>query len=80
MNHKTNVINCMILLCSNSWVLFDLHSLPSDVAETVYSVGAQRHEGWGYLLDKYSHSLSEVEKDKILDALSNSKDSDKLSR
>ncbi|XP_023658852.1 endoplasmic reticulum aminopeptidase 2 [Paramormyrops kingsleyae] len=55
-------------------------SLPSDVAETVYSVGAQTHEGWGYLLDKYSHSLSEAEKDKILDALSSSKDSDKLSR
>uniref|UniRef100_A0A8C9TAW6 Aminopeptidase n=1 Tax=Scleropages formosus TaxID=113540 RepID=A0A8C9TAW6_SCLFO len=55
-------------------------SLPTDVAETVYSVGAQRNEGWTFLLEKYCHSLSGAEKSKILGALSSSKDLDKLSR
>ncbi|MBN3319735.1 ERAP2 aminopeptidase, partial [Atractosteus spatula] len=55
-------------------------SLPTDVTETVYSVGAQRPEGWTYLLDKYLVSLSGTEKHKILGALASSRDSEKLSR
>ncbi|KAL4630054.1 endoplasmic reticulum aminopeptidase 2 [Arapaima gigas] len=54
-------------------------SLPTDVAATVYSVGAQTNEGWAFLLEKYRHSLSAAEKSKMLEALSKSKDLDKLS-
>ncbi|XP_036383527.1 endoplasmic reticulum aminopeptidase 2-like [Megalops cyprinoides] len=65
----------------NSWVKSNSSiSLPTDVAETIYSAGAQDNEGWSYLLEIYRVSLSEAEKDKILGALASSKDSDKLSR
>ncbi|XP_047447734.1 endoplasmic reticulum aminopeptidase 2 [Mugil cephalus] len=55
-------------------------NLPTDVVETVYSVGAQDDHGWTSLLDKYKTSLSEAQKHKILFALTSSKDKDKLQR
>lgn len=53
-------------------------SLPTDVAETVYSVGAQDDHGWASLLHTYKISLSEAQKHKILFALTTSKDTNKL--
>lgn len=53
-------------------------SLPTDVAETVYSVGAQDDHGWPSLLHTYKISLSEAQKHKILYALTSSKDTSKL--
>lgn len=55
-------------------------SLPADVAETVYSVGAQEDTGWASLLQTYTHSLSETHKRKILSALASSRDTNKLTR
>uniref|UniRef100_A0A8C7ZHD9 Aminopeptidase n=1 Tax=Oryzias sinensis TaxID=183150 RepID=A0A8C7ZHD9_9TELE len=59
---------------------FQLVSLPTDVAETVYSVGAQHDHGWNSLLDTYKISLSEAQKNKILQALTSSRDTEKLQR
>nr|XP_004544542.1 endoplasmic reticulum aminopeptidase 2 [Maylandia zebra] len=53
-------------------------NLPTDVAETVYSVGAQDDHGWASLLHTYKISLSEAQKHKILYALASSKDTSKL--
>uniref|UniRef100_A0A8B9I1H5 Aminopeptidase n=1 Tax=Astyanax mexicanus TaxID=7994 RepID=A0A8B9I1H5_ASTMX len=53
-------------------------SLPSDVTETIYMVGAQDDSGWHYLLEKYGVSMSEAEKCKILSALASTRDSNKL--
>lgn len=65
----------------NSWLLlYKLYSLPTDVSETVYMVGAQDDSGWAYLLEKYGVSMCETEKSKFLSALASSKDSKKLSR
>uniref|UniRef100_A0A3P8VTF6 Endoplasmic reticulum aminopeptidase 2 n=1 Tax=Cynoglossus semilaevis TaxID=244447 RepID=A0A3P8VTF6_CYNSE len=55
-------------------------NLPTDVAQTVYSVGAQDNHGWKTLLRTYNFSLSEVLKDKILHALCHSTDISKLER
>lgn len=55
-------------------------SLPTDVSETVYMIGAQDDSGWAYLLRKYGVSMCETEKIKFLSALANSRDSEKLSR
>lgn len=55
-------------------------NLPTDVAETVYSVGAQDDHGWTSLLHTYSVSLSGAQKHKILYALTCSKDTNKLRR
>ncbi|XP_019956414.2 endoplasmic reticulum aminopeptidase 2 [Paralichthys olivaceus] len=55
-------------------------NLPTDVAETVYSVGAQDDHGWASLLHTYNISLSEALKSKILFALTCSKDTSKLER
>ncbi|KAK1176497.1 endoplasmic reticulum aminopeptidase 2-like isoform X1 [Acipenser oxyrinchus oxyrinchus] len=55
-------------------------SLPTDVIEAVYSIGAQSAEGWAYLLEKYQVSMSGAEKNKILGALTSSKDTGKLLR
>lgn len=55
-------------------------SLPTDVVETVYSVGAQDDHGWSALLQAYTVSHSETHKDKILSALASSKDKGKLHR
>lgn len=55
-------------------------SLPSDVTETVFTVGAQEHEGWEYLLEKYSTSMSEAQKNKILSAIATSRNLTKLTR
>ncbi|MEQ2239505.1 hypothetical protein ILYODFUR_005125, partial [Ilyodon furcidens] len=54
--------------------------LPTDVAETVFSVGAQDDYGWTSLLHIYKISLSEAQKKKILFALATSRDTDKLQR
>uniref|UniRef100_A0A671VTK6 Aminopeptidase n=1 Tax=Sparus aurata TaxID=8175 RepID=A0A671VTK6_SPAAU len=59
---------------------FQLVTLPTDVAETVYSVGAQDDYGWASLLHTYNISLSAAQKSKILFALTCSKDTDKLQR
>uniref|UniRef100_A0A8C1VA37 Aminopeptidase n=1 Tax=Cyprinus carpio TaxID=7962 RepID=A0A8C1VA37_CYPCA len=65
----------------NSWVESNgAISLPTDVSETVYMVGAQDESGWAYLLEKYGVSMCETEKSKFLSALASSKDSEKLSR
>ncbi len=65
----------------NSWlVLYKIYSLPTDVSETVYMVGAQDDSGWAYLLEKYGVSMCETEKRKFLSALASSKDSKTLSR
>lgn len=53
-------------------------NLPTDVLETVYSVGAKTTAGWNYLLEQYELSRSGAEKDKILYALSKSKLREKL--
>ncbi|XP_076854128.1 endoplasmic reticulum aminopeptidase 2 [Brachyhypopomus gauderio] len=55
-------------------------SLPTDVMETIYMVGAQDDSGWNYLLEKYTVSMSASEKSKILSALASNKDSRKLQR
>uniref|UniRef100_A0A3Q3JAP8 Aminopeptidase n=1 Tax=Monopterus albus TaxID=43700 RepID=A0A3Q3JAP8_MONAL len=55
-------------------------NLPTDVAETVYSVGAQDDHGWASLLHTYNISLSEAQKKKILFALTCSRDTNKLQR
>uniref|UniRef100_A0A8C2H0G8 Aminopeptidase n=1 Tax=Cyprinus carpio TaxID=7962 RepID=A0A8C2H0G8_CYPCA len=54
----------------NSWVESNgAISLPTDVSETVYMVGAQDDSGWAYLLEKYGVSMCETEKSKFLSAL-----------
>lgn len=55
-------------------------SLPTDVAETVYSVGAKDDHGWTSLLHIYNVSFSEAQKGQILFALSCSTDPNKLHR
>uniref|UniRef100_A0A8C0J978 Aminopeptidase n=1 Tax=Chelonoidis abingdonii TaxID=106734 RepID=A0A8C0J978_CHEAB len=55
-------------------------NLPADVLKTVYSVGAQKIAGWNYLLKQYSLSMSGAEKNKILYALTTSKDCEKLTK
>ncbi|KAG7243208.1 hypothetical protein INR49_014810 [Caranx melampygus] len=55
-------------------------NLPTDVAETVYSVGAQDDHGWNALLHTYNISLSAAQKHKILFALTRSRDASKLER
>lgn len=57
-----------------------VYSLPTDVAETIYTVGAQDNNGWHYLLEKYALSISAAEKSKILSALTSNKDPNKLLR
>ncbi|XP_040010465.1 endoplasmic reticulum aminopeptidase 2 [Xiphias gladius] len=55
-------------------------NLPTDVLETVYSVGAQDDHGWASLLHTYNTSLSAAQKHKILFALTCSRDTSKLER
>ncbi|CAJ1068862.1 endoplasmic reticulum aminopeptidase 2 [Xyrichtys novacula] len=55
-------------------------NLPTDVAKTVYSVGAQDDHGWASLLHTYNISLSAAQKSKVLSALTRSKDTNKLHR
>lgn len=64
----------------NRFICCGFSSLPTDVTETIYSIGAQEDEGWSFLLEKYQFSFSEAEKGKILAALTTSKATDKLSR
>ncbi|KAK1893011.1 Endoplasmic reticulum aminopeptidase 2 [Dissostichus eleginoides] len=55
-------------------------NLPTDVAETVFSVGAQEDHGWASLLHTYNISSSAAQKGKILFALTCSRDTNKLHR
>ncbi|KAM9858781.1 endoplasmic reticulum aminopeptidase 2 [Aulostomus maculatus] len=55
-------------------------NLPTDVAETVYSFGAQDDHGWDSLFHAYNTSLFAAQKDKILFALTSTKDTNKLQR
>ncbi|KAF3695860.1 Endoplasmic reticulum aminopeptidase 2 [Channa argus] len=55
-------------------------NLPTDVAVTVYSVGAQDDHGWASLLHTYNISISAAQKQKILFALTCSRDTNKLQR
>uniref|UniRef100_A0A4W6GA61 Aminopeptidase n=1 Tax=Lates calcarifer TaxID=8187 RepID=A0A4W6GA61_LATCA len=55
-------------------------NLPTDVAETVFSVGAQDDHGWASLLHTYNISLSAAQKQKILFALTCSRNTSKLER
>ncbi|XP_051978838.1 endoplasmic reticulum aminopeptidase 2-like [Xyrauchen texanus] len=65
----------------DNWVESDgTISLPTDVSETVYMIGAQHDSSWTYLLEKYGISMCETEKSKFLSALANSKDSENLLR
>ncbi|CAL8248279.1 unnamed protein product [Merluccius merluccius] len=55
-------------------------SLPTDLTETIYSVGAQDDQGWEALLHTYTVSHSETHKRKILSAMGSSRDTSKLNR
>ncbi|XP_035494571.1 endoplasmic reticulum aminopeptidase 2 [Scophthalmus maximus] len=55
-------------------------NLPTDVAVTVYSVGAQDDHGWASLLHTYKNSLSAAQKHKFLFALTCSRDTSKLEK
>lgn len=79
---KTVAIVC-ISEFHNSNVPFDMCvylSLPTDVAETVYSVGAKDDRGWASLFHMYNISLSEAQKNQIMFALTCSTDPNKLKR
>ncbi|XP_075871276.1 endoplasmic reticulum aminopeptidase 2 [Nelusetta ayraudi] len=55
-------------------------NLPTDVASTIYSVGAKDDLGWTSLLQIYKTSLSEDSKSRILFALTRTGDTNKLNR
>ncbi|KAI4820731.1 hypothetical protein KUCAC02_028701 [Chaenocephalus aceratus] len=55
-------------------------NLPTDVAKTVFSVGAREDRGWASLLHTYNISSSAAQKSKILFALTCSRDANKLHR
>ncbi|CAG07852.1 unnamed protein product, partial [Tetraodon nigroviridis] len=65
----------------NDWLLSNYTlNLPTDVAETVYSVGAKDDHGWTSLLHVYNVSFSAAQKGQILFALTCSTDPNKLHR
>lgn len=68
----------MILYTQYARLCLCLPSLPTDVAETVYAVGARDDLGWTALLQTYKTSLSEAQKRKILFALTCTRDKNKL--
>lgn len=72
-----SIIRCHIV---PNWHISAIHSLPTDVAKTVFSVGAQDDQGWASLLHEYNISLSAAQKDKMLFALTCSRDTNKLQR
>ncbi|XP_075037404.1 leucyl-cystinyl aminopeptidase [Mixophyes fleayi] len=53
-------------------------SLPTAVMKTVFKVGGQTEEGWEYLLSKYTTSLFEAEKIKMLEGLASTDSGRKL--
>lgn len=55
-------------------------NLLTDVAETVFAVGARYSDGWAALFHTYNISLSEAQKHKILAALTSTRDISKLQR
>ena len=69
----------MVCVCSARLPLA-VPSLPADLTETIYSVGAQDERGWEFLLHAYTASPSETHKHKILSAMGSSRDKNKLSR
>ncbi|XP_054628263.1 endoplasmic reticulum aminopeptidase 2 [Dunckerocampus dactyliophorus] len=54
--------------------------LPTDVADTVYVIGAQDDYGWASLLHLYNTSFSAAQKNTIMFALTSSRDTNKLHR
>ncbi|XP_003216435.2 leucyl-cystinyl aminopeptidase isoform X1 [Anolis carolinensis] len=54
-------------------------SLPTDVMKIIFIAGAKNGSGWDFLLSMYHSLVSEPEKLKILEALSNSDDVRRLS-
>ncbi|XP_038258642.1 endoplasmic reticulum aminopeptidase 2-like isoform X2 [Dermochelys coriacea] len=58
----------------------NLTNIPSDVLETVYSVGSKTADGWNFLLERYKVSMSGAEQRKICSALASCKDDAKLTR
>lgn len=70
----------MVLNALYVYLLLYLPSLPTDVASTVYAVGAKDDLSWTSLLQIYKTSLSEDSKSKILYALTRSGDAGKLNR
>nr|XP_048706530.1 endoplasmic reticulum aminopeptidase 2-like isoform X3 [Caretta caretta] len=58
----------------------NLTNIPSDVLETIYSVGSKTADGWNFLLERYKVSMSGAEQRKICSALASCKDDAKLTR
>lgn len=46
--------------------------------KTIFTAGAKTREGWEFLLTVYTHSASEAEKSKMLEALASTDDVRKL--
>uniref|UniRef100_F7ETK7 Leucyl-cystinyl aminopeptidase n=1 Tax=Xenopus tropicalis TaxID=8364 RepID=F7ETK7_XENTR len=61
----------------NIWRLNNTR-IPTDVMKVVFKVGAKTAEGWAFLWDKYTTSLYETEKRKILEALASTDNGRKL--
>ncbi|XP_009274129.1 PREDICTED: leucyl-cystinyl aminopeptidase isoform X3 [Aptenodytes forsteri] len=53
-------------------------SLPSDVMKAIFTAGAKSSDGWEFLLKTYSSSVSEAEKNKMIEALASTEDVRKL--
>ncbi|XP_062456281.1 leucyl-cystinyl aminopeptidase isoform X1 [Rhea pennata] len=49
-------------------------SVPSDVMKAVFVAGAKTNDGWEFLLKMYSSSVSEAEKNKMIEALASTDD------
>ncbi|XP_010143303.1 PREDICTED: leucyl-cystinyl aminopeptidase-like, partial [Buceros rhinoceros silvestris] len=52
--------------------------LPSDVMKAIFIAGAKSRDGWEFLLNMYSTSVSEAEKSKMIEALASTEDFRKL--
>ncbi|XP_029428716.1 endoplasmic reticulum aminopeptidase 2 [Rhinatrema bivittatum] len=64
----------------NSWMKSPETSIPVDIMEIVFSVGAQTDVGWNFLLENYKESLSNAKQIRIISALTRTRDMAKLSR
>ncbi|KAI1900318.1 hypothetical protein AGOR_G00048740 [Albula goreensis] len=65
----------------NEWVASNgTRSLPTDILRPVFLTGAQDEENWNYLLEAYKNSLYSSYKSKILYALTNCKDAERLAK
>uniref|UniRef100_A0A8D0GFF3 Leucyl-cystinyl aminopeptidase n=1 Tax=Sphenodon punctatus TaxID=8508 RepID=A0A8D0GFF3_SPHPU len=54
------------------------NSLPTDLMKIIFTAGAKTTDGWNFLFDIYSSSVSEAKKSKILEALASTDDVAKL--